>query len=105
MTVKETLKQLEALGDEKRRAHNIKTGAGDNQFGVKTGDIRKLAKKIKTDHKLALELWKTGNVDAQMLAILVMEPKQVSADDLDRMVSMGWHNAVRASDEKESTFP
>jgi hypothetical protein len=26
-------------------------------------------------------------------------------DDLDRMVSMGWNNAVRASDEKESTFP
>lgn len=28
-----------------------------------------------------------------------------SNDDLDRMVSMGWNNAVRASDEKESTLP
>ena len=46
MTVNETLKQLKALGDEKVRAHNTKFGAGANQFGVKLGDIRVLAKKI-----------------------------------------------------------
>ena len=47
MTLHETLKQLKALGNEKMRAHNTKYGAGDNQFGVKLGDIRVLAKKIK----------------------------------------------------------
>ena len=46
MTLNETLKQLKALGDEKMRALNTKYGAGDNQFGVKLGDIRTLAKKI-----------------------------------------------------------
>ncbi|MFG0330385.1 MAG: DNA alkylation repair protein [Phycisphaerales bacterium] len=86
MTPGETLKQLEALGDEKRRAHNKKYGAGDNQFGVKLGDLRKLAKKIKTDHKLAMGLWKTGNSDARLLAILIMDPKKLSADDLDALV-------------------
>lgn len=40
-TVEEPLAQLEALADEKVRAHNSKYGAGDNQFGVKLGDIRK----------------------------------------------------------------
>ena len=60
MTLEETLTQLEALGDEKRRAHNAKNGAGDNQFGVKLGDIRKLAKKIKTNHELAMALWESG---------------------------------------------
>ena len=49
MTLKETLKQLEALGNEKVRAQNAKSGAGDNQFGVNLGDIRGLAKKIKTE--------------------------------------------------------
>ena len=44
MILKETLTQLEALGNEKMRAHNIKHGAGNNQFGVKLGDIRTLAK-------------------------------------------------------------
>ena len=37
-TLKETLAQLEALGNEKVRAQNSKNGAGDNQFGVRLGD-------------------------------------------------------------------
>jgi 3-methyladenine DNA glycosylase AlkD len=86
MTVKEVIKQLESLGNEKVRAHNTKYGAGDNQFGVKHGDIRVLAKKIKTNHELALALWKTGNIDAQLLAILLIKPKNLSADEMDRMV-------------------
>jgi 3-methyladenine DNA glycosylase AlkD len=86
MTLNETLKQLEALGDAKTRAHNAKWGAGDNQFGVKLGDIRTLAKKIKTNHELALSLWKTGNADAQLLATLLIKPKSLSAKEMDRMV-------------------
>jgi 3-methyladenine DNA glycosylase AlkD len=86
MTRTETLKQLKALGSEKVRAQNAKAGAGDNQFGVSLGDIRKLAKKIKTNHELALALWETGNVDAQFLATLVIEPGKLSAQELDRMV-------------------
>jgi 3-methyladenine DNA glycosylase AlkD len=86
MNLKEALTKLKALGDEKRRAWNTKNGAGKNQFGVATGDIRALAKKIKTDHELALELWKTGNIDAQLLAILLMKPKSLSAAEMDRMV-------------------
>jgi 3-methyladenine DNA glycosylase AlkD len=68
MTLKEVKKQLESLGNEKMPAHNTEYGAGKHQFGVPMGDIRKLAKKIKINHELALELWKTGNVDAQFLA-------------------------------------
>ena len=86
MTLKETSKQLESLGNEKMRAHNTKYGAGDNQFGVQLGDIRVLAKKIKTNHELAMALWKTGNIDAQLLATLVIKPKNLSADEMDRMV-------------------
>ena len=43
----------------KVRAHNTKYGAGDDQFGVKHGDIRVLAKKIKTNHEVAMFLWET----------------------------------------------
>jgi len=84
--VKETLAQLKALGDERVRAQNKKRGAGDNQFGVKLGDLRKLAAKIKTNHALALDLWKTENIDAQFLAILLMDPKKLSANELDQLV-------------------
>jgi 3-methyladenine DNA glycosylase AlkD len=86
MTLKETLAQLKSLGNEKVRAHNKKHGAGDRQFGVRHGDIRKLAETIKTNHELAIALWETGNIDAQLLAILLMKPKNLSADEMDRMV-------------------
>lgn len=85
-TLKETLAQLEALGNEKVRARNRKNGAGDNQFGVQLGDIRKLAAKIKTNHALGLALWETGNIDAQLLGILLINPKNLSGDELDGMV-------------------
>ena len=85
MTVNEILAQLKSLGDNARRAHNTKAGAPDNQFGVKLGDIRAMAKKIKTDHELALNLWDTGNVEAQLLATLIIKPKSLSADELDKL--------------------
>jgi 3-methyladenine DNA glycosylase AlkD len=45
-----------------------------------------LAETIKTNHELAIALWETGNIDAQLLAILLMKPKNLSADLMDRMV-------------------
>jgi len=86
MTLNEALKQLKALGNAKVRALNAKSGAGDNQYGVSLGDIRVLAKKIRTNHELALSLWQTGNVDAQFLATLLVQPKSLSAKEMDRMV-------------------
>jgi 3-methyladenine DNA glycosylase AlkD len=111
MTLKETLTQLEALGNERMRAHNKKNGAGENQFGVLLGKIRKVAKKIKKNHELALALWDTGNIDARLLAILLIKPKSLSADEMDRMVRSvtfvqvaNWLNAyvVRRHPDKES---
>ena len=86
MTLNETLKQLKALGNEATRKHNAKWGAGDNQFGVKHGDLRALAKKIQPNQELAMALWKTGNVDAQLLAVLLLKPKDLSAEEVDRLV-------------------
>jgi 3-methyladenine DNA glycosylase AlkD len=85
MNTNEILTQLKSLGDDARRAYNTKAGAPDNQFGVKLGDIRAMAKKIKTDHELALKLWDTGNVEAQLLATLIMKPQSLSADEVDKL--------------------
>jgi 3-methyladenine DNA glycosylase AlkD len=111
MTLDEALKHLEALGNEKMRAQNIRHGAGDNQFGVRMGDIRKLAAEIKIDHELAMELWATENIDARLLAILLMKPKKLSATELDGMVRSAtfaqladWLNSyiVKKHPDKES---
>lgn len=87
MNLTETLSTLQSLADEKVRKQHIKNGARENLFGVKMGDIRTLAKKIKTDHQLALELWETGNIDARMLAILILKPQELSAAEIEKMVS------------------
>jgi len=86
MALQEILKQLKSLGDAKVRAQNAKSGAGANQFGVKRGDLRALANKLKADHELARALWETGNIDAQFLATLLIDPAALSADELERMV-------------------
>ena len=90
---KDVLAELQSLGDEKRRRYNAKVGPdgipgapSGKQFGCKTSDIRKLAKKIKANHELGQKLWKTGNMDAQLLATLIMKPKELSAQQLDNMV-------------------
>lgn len=88
MNLTETLSTLQSLADEKVRKQHIKNGARENLFGVKMGDIRTLAKKIKTDHQLALALWETGNIDARMLAILILNPKELSAGEIEQMVSL-----------------
>jgi 3-methyladenine DNA glycosylase AlkD len=85
MKVQAILAQLEALGDAARRKHNTKAGAPDNQFGVKLGDLRAVAKKLGSDHGLALELWRSANVEAQLLATLLMKPKQLAAKELDTL--------------------
>jgi len=110
MTVAEILKQFESLANEKVRQHNIKYGAGDDQFGVKMGDIRTLAKKLKTNHELGLSLWATGNIEARLLATLILNPKTLSVQELDQMVRVArfgqladWFNAylVKEYPEKE----
>ena len=87
MTLEEALAQLERHGDPKVRQLNARNGAPEDQFGVKMGDIRKIAKSIKTDHDLGLQIWQTGNVDAQLLAVLVLRPQQLSDDELEQMVA------------------
>ncbi|MDQ0638194.1 3-methyladenine DNA glycosylase AlkD [Pedobacter sp. W3I1] len=87
MNLKETLSKLESLREEKVRAMHIKNGARANIFGVKMGDIRAIAKKIKTDHELALQLWETENIDARLLAILILKPKALSAEQIEQMVA------------------
>src|SRR4029077_13695903 len=107
----EILARFKSLGDDARRAHNTKAGAPDNQFGVKLGDIRVISKKIKTEQELALKLWDTGNVEAQLLATLIIKPKSLSADELDKLTRSttcaqvaDWLNAyvVAQHPEKES---
>jgi 3-methyladenine DNA glycosylase AlkD len=85
MQIESLFARLKALGNDARRKHNAKAGAPVDQFGVKLGDLRTVAKELKTNHPLALELWATGNLEAQLIATLIVKPASLSADELDRM--------------------
>jgi 3-methyladenine DNA glycosylase AlkD len=93
VTVDEIMAQLEALGDADRRAQNARgnawnsyQGVGEKQYGVKLGDVRKVAKASKANHATALALWATGYYEARLAAILRMKPKALSTDELDILV-------------------
>lgn len=86
-TLEEALNALESFGNARVREMNTRNGAPASQFGVRMGDIRAIAKSIKSNHELGLELWGSGNVDAMFLATLIVKPRQLSEDDLERMAA------------------
>lgn len=89
MNAQEILATLEKLGKPQTAAIYKRHGAGDNVFGVLTSEIAKLQKKIKVDHALAMELWKTGNAEARVLALQVSDPKKLTRTDADGLVEDG----------------
>jgi 3-methyladenine DNA glycosylase AlkD len=52
---------------------------------TKLGDLRKIAKEIKKDHELAMELWSTGKFLPRQLAILIMDNKLLSQDLINKL--------------------
>lgn len=73
MTAQPILKELEALGNEGTAKILKRHGAKDPLYGVKIGDMQKIRRRIKTDHRLALDLWDSGVYDAMYLAGLIAE--------------------------------
>ncbi len=89
MNAQEILATLKKLGKPQTAAIYRRHGSGDNVFGVLTSEIAKLQKKIKVDHALALELWKTGKAEARILALLVADPEKLTRADADRLLKDG----------------
>ncbi len=52
-------------------------------FGVPVGTLRVLAKKLGKDHALALELWKSGWLEARFLAAMVDDASRVTPRQMD----------------------
>lgn len=58
----------------------------ERRLGVSVPEMRKLAKEIGKDHKLALELWKTGVAEARMVAAMVGEPDRLTEEQMEDWV-------------------
>jgi len=78
--------KLEALGTEQLRAQNVRHGYVGEQYGVKLGELRTIAKSIKLNTAFGLELWQTECLEARLVAVLIMKPKELSVDQLKMLV-------------------
>ncbi|MFE6306211.1 DNA alkylation repair protein [Nocardiopsis sp. NPDC057823] len=82
-TVAEVMAELAALEDPKVRRVNEKHG---DDHGVNLTKLRAVAKRLKTQQDLAVELWATGDTAARLLALLVCRPKAFGREELDTML-------------------
>ncbi len=58
----------------------------ERALGVSLPSIRKIARRLGTDHRLALGLWRSGVHEARILATLVADPAAMTAAEADRWV-------------------
>ena len=52
---------------------------------LKRGDLKKMAKEIKKDHDLAVELWASENVNARLLSVLIMDKNLLDQETIERL--------------------
>jgi 3-methyladenine DNA glycosylase AlkD len=83
MTVAEVMAELAALEDPKMRAVNERHG---DDHGVNLGNLRALAKRLKTQQELARRLWETDDTAARLLAMLICRPPAFERAELDAML-------------------
>ncbi len=92
MTASEIVEDLRGRGSESYKRVFTNHGAKEPFFGVKIEYLKKIQKRIKTDHALALELYDTGISDAMYLAGLIADDMQMTKKDLDRWAKQAsWH--------------
>ena len=89
MDAKEILATLKKAGKAQTAAIYKRHGSGNNVFGTLTSEIGKIQKKIKVDHGLAMDLWKTGNAEARILALQVADAAKITVADAERFVKEG----------------
>ncbi|MCA9174264.1 MAG: DNA alkylation repair protein [Planctomycetales bacterium] len=89
MNKTETMRWLREHQDERGIAHwerRGEQGSGLKSFGIGLTRLRKLAKEIGRDHKLAQQLWTSDVYDAKVIALLIDDPKQVTREQAERQV-------------------
>lgn len=80
------LQELEALGKERTKKIYVSNGAREPLYGVATGAMKPIVKKIKINQLLAEELYATGNYDAMYFAGIIADPKAMTEADFNRWI-------------------
>jgi 3-methyladenine DNA glycosylase AlkD len=101
MTKDEIMAQLKEMGSaQQMKTYANHGGPVDKMYGVKISDLKTIVKKVKKNHELSMELYRTLNTDAMYLAGLIADEKKISKADLQE-----WVNGAYWSMISEFTVP
>lgn len=78
--------ELEVLATPHTKKSYLSRGVREPLFGVPTGAMKPLKKKIGVDQVLADELWDTGNYDARYLAGMIADVRVMTEGDFERWI-------------------
>jgi 3-methyladenine DNA glycosylase AlkD len=85
--VKDVLDKLQSKAKPEQLKGMAKYGMTvEQRLGVSVPDMRKLAKEIGKDHKLALDLWRTGIAEARIVAAMVGDPAKLTDEQMEDWV-------------------
>ncbi|MGD9078907.1 MAG: DNA alkylation repair protein [Desulfobacterales bacterium] len=88
MLLKEVIAELKSMENPNAAAGMARYGIkAYRALGISIPKLRGLAKKIGKNHKLAEELWLSAIHEARILACMIADPQQITANRLDRWSS------------------
>jgi 3-methyladenine DNA glycosylase AlkD len=86
-SVKDVLDKLRSKAQPEQLKGMAKYGMTvEQRLGVSVPDMRKLAKEIGKDHKLALDLWRTGVAEARIVAGMVGDSAKLTEEQMEEWV-------------------
>ena len=87
VSLQDVLKKLKSKARPDQLTSMARYGiTGKKRLGIAVPDLRKIAKETGKNHKLALELWKTGIPDAMILASMIDNPEDVTQQQMEDWV-------------------
>ena len=94
MDAQTILQELESLGTERLKKIYMQQGAREPLFGVATGAMKPLFRKVKINQALADALYATGNYDAMYFAGMIADPKAMTEVDFDRWMETAYFHMI-----------
>jgi 3-methyladenine DNA glycosylase AlkD len=83
-TTRRVVDELRSTADPSRRPGMARVGINvDRALGVSIPDLRRLGRRYRPDHELALDLWRSDIHEARILASMVDDPAQVTRDQME----------------------
>jgi 3-methyladenine DNA glycosylase AlkD len=87
MTYQEVIALLESKRNPQRSNNFSKLNIDFGTIlGIGVGEIRKLAKELKKNHELALQLWDTAIYEARLLSIFIEDARKVTSGQVDEQI-------------------